>query len=131
MTTIGLFFAALAALVHVYIFVLESLRFDDPATHRVFGVATPEQAEHVRPWALNQGFYNLFIGLGAALGVFLCAFNRHGTIAYGRGTTLALFCCAFMLAAALVLRLTDRRKAKAALVQGFAPAVAVVCIALG
>ena len=32
MTTIGLIFVALAAFIHVYIFVLEALRFDRPST---------------------------------------------------------------------------------------------------
>jgi len=130
-TTVGLVFAAAAALIHVYIFVLESLRFDQPATWKVFGVNGPEAAEVIRPWAFNQGFYNLFLGLGAALGVFLCAFNRQGTTAYVRGAAIALFCCAVMVAAALVLLVTDRRKARAALVQGLAPALAVAFLLVG
>jgi len=130
-TTIGLFFAALAAAIHVYIFVLESLRFDSPDTRKVFGVKNADQAEHVRPWAFNQGFYNLFLGLGASVGVFLCAFNRHGTSAYSHGTALLIFCCAFMVAAALVLLVTDRRKTRAAIVQGAAPTLALLFFLLG
>ena len=49
-------FAALAALVHVYIFVLESVRWRHPATRKVFGTSE-ETAAITAPLAHNQGFY--------------------------------------------------------------------------
>ena len=62
--------ALLAALVHVYIFVLESVRWEDPATRRVFGT-TEEIAALTQPLAYNQGFYNLFLAIGTFIGIFL------------------------------------------------------------
>jgi putative membrane protein len=131
MTTLGLIFVALAALVHVYIFVLESLRFDQPATWRVFGVKNAQEAEVMRPWAYNQGFYNLFLGVGAALGALLHGLADDGSAESTWGRVLSIYCCAFMVAAALVLITSDRRKARAAIVQGAAPALALVFLVLG
>ena len=47
MITTALVFAGLAALLHVYIFVLESLRWTAPRTRAAFGT-TVEQAEATR-----------------------------------------------------------------------------------
>jgi putative membrane protein len=56
----ALVFAALAALVHVYIWVLESLLWTAPRTRAVFGTSE-EEAATTKLLALNQGFYNLFL----------------------------------------------------------------------
>jgi putative membrane protein len=113
--------AGLAALVHVYIFVLESLRWTRPATRRVFGT-TAETAEVTRPLAYNQGFYNLFLAVGTAVGIALVPGDRPGCLA------LVVFGTASMLAAALVLVTSDRTKARAALVQGLLPALALLAL---
>ena len=62
-------FVVLAALVHVYIFVLESVVFRRSG-HRVFGLRE-QDVPAARDWAYNQGFYNLFLAIGALLGVAL------------------------------------------------------------
>jgi putative membrane protein len=49
--------ALVAAAIHVWFFVLESLWFGDPAVFRRFGVASEEQARIVRSFAYNQGFH--------------------------------------------------------------------------
>ena len=110
--------AGLAALVHVYIFVLESLRWTEPATRKVFGT-TAETAEITRPLAYNQGFYNLFLAIGTAVGIALVPADKPGCIA------LIVFGTGSMLAAALVLVTSDRTKARAALVQGLLPLLAL------
>jgi putative membrane protein len=112
-------FAALAALVHVYIFVLESLRWTDPATRRVFGT-TEETAAVTQPLAYNQGFYNLFLAVGTAVGIGLMDHDRSAAVA------LIVFGTGSMLAAALVLVSSDSSKLRAALVQGLLPALALV-----
>ncbi len=113
--------AGLAALVHVYIFVLESLRWTDPATRRVFGT-TEETAAITRPLAYNQGFYNLFLAIGTAVGIALVPGDKPGCLA------LILFGTGSMLAAALVLVTSDRTKARAAAVQGLLPALALLAL---
>lgn len=113
-------FAVLAGLVHVLIFAMESVLFARPAVHRRFLTADADVAA-VRPWALNQGWYNLFLAAGAIAGVIVA---NTGDEFVGR--TLALFSCACMLGAALVLLGTDRRMARGALLQGAAPLLALV-----
>ena len=67
---------AVVALLHVWIFVLESFLWTKPFGRRVFGT-TPEQAETSRVLALNQGFYNLFLAAGLIWGIVTehCAFE--------------------------------------------------------
>ena len=62
MTIFTVGFSLLAALLHVYIWVLESFRWTHPATRRTFGTSESE-AEITRPMAYNQGFYNLFLAI--------------------------------------------------------------------
>ncbi|GAA3926502.1 DUF1304 domain-containing protein [Microbacterium soli] len=122
----GLVLAALAAAVHVFIFVLESLRWTQPATRRIFGVRREEDAETMRQLAFNQGFYNLFLAVAALLGVVLVTVGRSTA-----GVTLVLASTGMMLAAALVLVLADRAKLRAAAVQGIAPLLAVLAVVIG
>jgi putative membrane protein len=119
----GLVFAGLAALIHVYIFALESLRFDQPATWKVFGVRNAEEAGVLKPLMYNQGFYNLFLAIGTAAGIGLTSGGDHDA-----GLALVTFCCASMVTAALVLAGADRSKARGAVVQGTMPAVALLCL---
>lgn len=113
-------FAALAALVHVYIFVLESLRWTAPATRRTFGTSE-EDANATKEMAFNQGFYNLFLAVMAAVGIIAAAAGHHGV-----GVALILAGCGSMLAAGLVLLISSPSKAKSALTQLAFPLVAVV-----
>ena len=120
MITAALIFAAVAALLHVYIFTMESLTWTSSRTRATFGT-TPEEAETTKLLAFNQGFYNLFLALGVAGGLLLIA---AGDQAAGRG--VALFACACMAGAGAVLGSTYRRLAGAALVQAVPPLIALV-----
>ena len=75
MAIAALVFAALAALVHVYIWVLESLLWTAARTRAVFGTSE-EEAETTKLLALNQGFYNLFLAVIAAASLPLSASLR-------------------------------------------------------
>lgn len=116
----ALMFAGLAALVHVYIFVLESLRWTDPSTRKTFGTSESE-ALATKELAFNQGFYNLFLALLAAVGIVAAATGHHEV-----GAALVLAGCGSMLLAGLVLLFSSPTKAKAALVQLAFPLIAVV-----
>ena len=115
--TVG--FSLLAALLHVYIWVLESFRWTHPATRKTFGTSAAD-AETTRPLAFNQGFYNLFLAIITLVGLALLK-TEHWV-----GSALALAGTGSMLAAAVVLVAHDRRMARAALVQGTLPALAVL-----
>ncbi|GAB3997167.1 DUF1304 domain-containing protein [Nocardioides marmoraquaticus] len=124
MLVIASVLAVVAALVHVYIFVLEVLQWEQPSTRRVFGT-TEETARITAPMALNQGFYNLFLAFGAVAGVVALGIDRSV------GASLIVLSVGSMLGAALVLVVSDRSKARPAAIQGGAPAVALLCLAIG
>ena len=73
--------AALAALLHVYIFVMESIQWTQPRVWRRFGVADQAAADVTKPMAYNQGFYNLFLAIGVAIGLALFWAGDAGTTA--------------------------------------------------
>lgn len=120
----GLSFAALAAVLHVYIFALESLSWTSPRTRAVFGT-TAEEAETTKALAFNQGFYNLFLAIVTVVGIAAVSLD-HNTV----GLALIFAGVGSMLAAALVLVTSSPDKARAAVVQGAFPAVAVALLAL-
>ncbi|MDF2558899.1 MAG: hypothetical protein K0R99_345 [Microbacterium sp.] len=126
MLIVGLVLAAAAAAFHVFIFALESLRWTDPETRKIFGVASEADAVTMKQLAFNQGFYNLFLALTTLLGIGLVIVGSQTV-----GLTLVFAGTAMMLAAALVLILSDRTKARAALMQGTLPLLAVVVTAIG
>ena len=69
-------FAVLAALLHVLFFAYESLLFERPEVHARFRTRT-QDVPAVKPWAYNQGFYNLFLAIGALVGVVLALAGRR------------------------------------------------------
>jgi putative membrane protein len=121
MPTIALVFAGLAALLHVYFFFLESVAFRKPFAHRTFGVSDPAEVELLAFPMLNQGFYNLFLAIGTAVGVVGVARDWEP-----QGTTLVVFGCLFMIGAALVLVIARPRMARAAAIQGVLPLLALL-----
>jgi putative membrane protein len=125
MTTGGVIFAALAAVLHVYIWVLESFQWTSPRTRATFGT-TPEEAETTKLMAFNQGFYNLFLAVVTAVGI---AFTISGGTRVGAALLFAGV--GSMLAAAAVLLASAPDKARSAVVQGAFPLVAVVLLAIG
>lgn len=114
-------FVALAVLLHVYIWYLESFAWTS-AARSVFGTSV-EQAEATKEMAFNQGFYNLFLGVIAVVGSVL-ALMGHST----PGRTLIAAGTGSMLAAALLLFVTSPDKRGAALKQGALPLLAIITL---
>ena len=123
MDIVAVVFAVGAALLHVYIWVLESFRWTEPSTRKTFGVSEAD-AEATKPLAYNQGFYNLFLAIITFVGLALLE-SEHWV-----GSALALAGTGSMLAAALVLVTHDRSMKRAALTQGTLPALAVLFLLL-
>lgn len=115
--------AVIAALIHVYFFVLESLWFMRPAVWARFGIESDADAQVTRSFAYNQGFYNLFLAVGVAIGIVLVGL---GDTAAGRAITL--FACGSMIAAGIVLFVNNRSFLRAAAIQAVPPLVAVLAI---
>jgi len=120
---LALVFAGLAALLHVYIFVLESVRWSQPKTWKVFGIADQKTADATKSMAYNQGFYNLFLAIGAIIGILFWIVNGVGDVV---GRTLLIFSLGSMLAAALVLVTSGRKYLRPATIQGTLPLIGVV-----
>lgn len=113
-------FAVAAALLHVGIFVMESVRFGDPKVYQgVFRVSGAELPA-ARPWAFNQGFYNLFLAVTTLVGAAILRTVPEA------GWALVLAGCGSMPAAAVVLVAYDRRFARGAVVQGALPALTLL-----
>ena len=121
MSVIAQIFVVVAGLFHVAVFALESLLFSRPSMYKRFLVKDEADAAAARPWAFNQGFYNLFLAIGAL-----------GGLIWGgdKGHAIALFACACMAGAGLVLVASDRRMVRAAATQAVPPILALVLAAV-
>jgi putative membrane protein len=119
----GSVFVFLAAVIHLFIFFLESIAWSRPTTWKRFGLKSQQEADIVRPMAFNQGFYNVFLAIGAGLGLVLL-----GSGLTQAGLALAIFSCGSMVAAALVLAVSSPKLWRSALIQGAAPLVGVVLL---
>ena len=120
--SLSLVAAALAALVHVGFFVLESFLFTKPAGRKIFGTSAAD-AERMKFFAFNQGFYNLFLALGCAVGIGLSVSGRSDA-----GRALVTFTCASMVAAAAILATGGKRFARGVVAQGLPPLVALAAM---
>lgn len=121
---IGLVLAALAALLHVYIFYLESIAWTRPRALKTFGI-TAEQAAATEELAFNQGFYNLMLAIVTGCGIVLVPLTGavgHALVFAGVGS---------MLAASLVLFASSPAKRGAAVKQGLLPLLAALVLLVG
>lgn len=124
MLVAALIIAGLAALLHVYIFVMESVTWTSPRTRSTFGMSA-EEAVATKELAFNQGFYNLFLAIVSAIGIAAVAMGHTAV-----GAALILAGVGSMLAAALVLLVSSPDKARAAISQGLFPLIAVVLLVI-
>jgi putative membrane protein len=122
----SLLLAGLAALIHVYIFYLESIAWLRPRTRATFGIASEDEARTTRALAFNQGFYNLFLAIMITVGIVVVA-TGHRSV----GATLVFAGAGSMVAAGLVLLLSSKDKARAALIQLVPPLLGIVLLAIG
>jgi putative membrane protein len=125
MIAVALVLAAIAALLHVFIFYLESIGWTGERARRTFGT-TPDEAAATRELAFNQGFYNLFLAVVTVVGIALTAAGQQAV-----GAALVFAGVGSMTAAALVLFATSPDKRAAALKQGTVPLLAVVALVVG
>jgi putative membrane protein len=103
--------ATINALIHVYIFTLESLFWGRARTNKTFGMSAA-LAESNRVMAFNQGFYNLFLAIGILTGTYLTQLKHQYA-----GQILVDFCILSILGAGFVLFSSGKNYHKPALVQ--------------
>lgn len=121
---IGSVFVFLAALFHLYVFFLESVSWSAPRTWRLFGVTSQDDADTLRPMAFNQGFYNLFLAIGAGVGLLLLPgyfLAGLGVVALAAGS---------MFLAGVVLFFSGQGSRRSALLQGIPPLLGLAFILL-
>ncbi|PJZ65641.1 DUF1304 domain-containing protein [Leptospira wolffii] len=116
--------ATLVGLLHVWIFIMESVLWMKPRIHRRFGVTDTKSAEAMKTVFLNQGFYNLFLAVGALFGaIFFDLFPSYAP-------AILIFSCLSVFGAGLVLVVSKPAMARAGIIQGLPPLIAVILIAL-
>lgn len=119
-----IFFGIISILFHIVAFMLESVFFMNPKVYRQFGLASQEDATIVKLMAFNQGFYNLFLALGMALGLALYGTSHYTLI--GSGIIIGSGVC--MTGAGVILLLSEPKAWHTALVQGIPPLIMLVIL---
>lgn len=125
-------FSIITIVVHVLVFIVESVLWLNPVVHeRVLGrlgssfdLSLFEQAQILEALFFNQGFYNLFLALGGIAGWVLYKKGRTES-----GLVLIAYMCFFALGAGFVLALSTGAYA-GAIVQGLPPLLALLGMAL-
>lgn len=148
MSIAGLVLIALAGVVHVGIFLIESVLWRSKSTWRTFGIRDEATAEAARPWAFNQGFYNLFLAVGAiggaivaiaarpAAGVLVLTGEQFAAYVATTGVAavalgVAAFSAACMVGAAIVLRASSGAgSTRSAAIQGGLPLIGLLLLGL-
>jgi len=121
---VGAGLLGIAAVIHVAIFILESVLWSRPSVWRSFGLRSAEAAADVRPMAFNQGFYNLFLAIGIVVGLVLIV----ATAAQQVGIALLLASGISMVLAGTVLIVSSPKLARAAAIQGLVPLFGVALV---
>ena len=123
--TLGSIFILVSGLFHLYVFYLESIIWHKPKTWKAFGILSQADAEIIRPMALNQGFYNLFLAIGTLLGIGLLLINQ--TI----GFSIAIFAATSMSLAGTVLFFSAKKSRRGAFLQFTPPALGILFVVIG
>jgi putative membrane protein len=120
---LSFFFFAVAGLVHVGFFVLESILFQRPGGHKLFRMTEADHAA-AKVWAKNQGFYNLFLAIGTFIGLGYVLKLKIEVAGVLTG-----FCGFSMIAAGVVLWVTSPQLRRGALLQIVPPVLGFVFLA--
>ena len=118
---VGSVFVGLAAAIHVFIFVQESVLWSKPSTWKRFGLKTQAEADTMKSMAYNQGFYNVFLAIGAGVGLVMLESQDWAQAGYA----ITFFACLSMVLAAVVLITSSPKLWRAALIQGAAPLLGI------
>jgi len=104
------------AVIHVYIFVLESLLWGKASTTKTFGLRASD-VEPIRPFAFNQGVYNLLLAFALFAGFALWMGVPHFEKGPFAGKVLIVYGLGSIVVAGLTLLASAPRLWRSALVQ--------------
>jgi putative membrane protein len=107
--------ALVAAFIHFYFFLLESVLWTRPRTQKLFRM-TAADADTTRVLAFNQGFYNLFLAAAVFVGVILG----------DEGKILIDYALTSMALASVVLFFSKKGMIRGVIVQGLLPVIYLV-----
>lgn len=124
MSLVAKIFAALAGIIHVLFFLMESVFWLNPTVHSIFLVDSVASAELLNAYVKNQGYYNLFLAIGIFAGLWIMGRNKD------LGRALITYICLVMIGAAIVLRLTIPDMTTGPYIQGVAPLIALIALFL-
>ncbi len=122
MVVIAVIFGVLSGILHIQFWLLEAVWWRQERIWKRFGIRSQDQADGLAFNMINQGYYNLFLGIGAIVGAILLPFDVPGR------TTLLGYCCLFMVGAGLVLFVSRRSMARAALIQAVPPLITLIAL---
>lgn len=122
MVVLAVVFGILSGILHVQFWLLEAVWWRQARVWKRFGIKSQDQADGLAFNMINQGYYNLFLGIGAIVGAILLAVDVPGR------TTLLGYCCLFMVGAGLVLFVSRRSMARGALVQAVPPLITLFAL---
>ena len=91
----------------------------------MFGLPNQEHAEIIKTMAFNQGFYNLFLAIGAGVGLVLLGINS--TVAL----SLISFSSVCMVGAGVVLFFSVKTSRRSAFIQAGPPLMGLVLLLIG
>ena len=120
MMVLAVIAAVVSGVNHLAAWLMESFLFHRPKVQRIL-LGRADSPPEVGLWAFNQGFYNLFLAVGAIVGV-VAWLGDEPTV----GRTLIVFSCSAMALAGVVLFISDRRLWRGALGQFLPSAIAVL-----
>lgn len=106
---------AIAGIIHLGFFWFESVILQRPQSYKLLGI---DESAHrqVKIWALNQGYYNLFLAIGMFIGLYF-VLQKQVMMA----GAFAGFSGACMFGAGVVLAASSPRLRKFALIQAVPP----------
>jgi len=116
---------SVSAFMHCLFFLLESVFFTNPKVSRgIFGIRSQEAVDAATIWALNQGFYNLFLAISSGFALYLL--QTETGVHYEIGRALLGINNLIMVAAGAVLFFSSQGKLwLGAVIQG-SPALAAL-----
>lgn len=115
---------AIAGLIHIGFFIFESYYLQKSQARQFLKISEIEH-QSIRPWALNQGFYNLFLAIGVFIGL---SYVRKLQIMMA-GLMIS-FSGACMIVAGVVLFFSVPKMRKFALLQAGFPILGFIFLAI-
>lgn len=117
--------AVLLGVVLIGVGSLEAFQYRNQRWFSMFRIR-PDEADAVRLWVVNLGFYNIVYGLGAIAGVILTWAGLPSA-----GTGIVVFVCISHIVLAAVLLAVDRRLWRNSVYEAILPIAVLVAVPFG